>query len=784
MATGLLPLYVTIDTARALLTYSLLHSGVKLSPTAISLGSEAFKLAVAVIAVVRIRDASSKHSLLSRILLPVDPTSTWRSITPYLRYAVPAALFLANNVMYLGGLNVVTPALLQTCVLSKLPLTALLHHLVVKPRRTPAMWISLACLSFGLMLAGSPDALWDADQRRTIPLRDLIAGPVIGLTIGIVSACSSIWTELVFKDQVPFWTAQFWLYFWGTVLAAMASFAARDSAPAAVAATTAQRQGLNSTLPYLAVVSIAACSGLSVAFILKQKDNLVKLVGSSLCITTLYIAQHILFPLAEEVESRQIVGIGILTVSTWAYNYHKDSGSPGVSAPLQKGVSSAAYSALDTNDDPSADGGVPARARVAVAASPSAPGILPPTPRRLGICAVIILILSTLPPFLPQSARSIKRDFKAYFGPRHIYPVGWEQLPTAETQRCVTESFGNQVELEQHSSLLADWEERIVHSKCPVYPVPDTGLLFHARWNGGEAALRSRRSRQLATDAFLATQRLKDGHRLVWWYEPDDQTHAGTVDPVTVVDAAFRDRYLRPESPYSRFVEVRILDVKALAHGTCAEALVSRPIDKSAQSDFERTLILGRYGGVWIDAGAVLVRDVTPLIRTGPLIPSEPVAPSADLLSPPLAIYGPAWSGLGMRVLEHACHLLTSNATNPLRELHTACLADPACGIRSFPAQWTTGPPPQEACKKVADPDAARAVSPRLHGIFAWQAQADRRLDNDACWQEGSGSVLSALRTRIDEVLETMPLARGLDLFPGPGYLDHTGRPRQVLRDE
>lgn len=35
---GLLPLYVTVDTARALLTYALLHSGVKLSPTAISLG--------------------------------------------------------------------------------------------------------------------------------------------------------------------------------------------------------------------------------------------------------------------------------------------------------------------------------------------------------------------------------------------------------------------------------------------------------------------------------------------------------------------------------------------------------------------------------------------------------------------------------------------------------------------------------------------------------------------------------------------------------------------------
>lgn len=38
MLLGLLPLYVAIDTARALLTYALLHSGVRLSPTTISLG--------------------------------------------------------------------------------------------------------------------------------------------------------------------------------------------------------------------------------------------------------------------------------------------------------------------------------------------------------------------------------------------------------------------------------------------------------------------------------------------------------------------------------------------------------------------------------------------------------------------------------------------------------------------------------------------------------------------------------------------------------------------------
>ncbi|GAA5871570.1 hypothetical protein JCM3774_006300 [Rhodotorula dairenensis] len=718
MVQGLLPLYVTIDTARALLMYALLHSGVKLSPTAISLGSEACKLVVASIAVAKIGKSSPDfgQTFFARVLLPTYSTSTWRNLVPYLRYAVPAALFLGNNVMYLGGLSIVTPALLQTCVLSKLPLTALLHHLVIKPRRNSAMWISLACLSFGLVLAGSPDALWDAEQRKTIPVRDLVAGPVIGLTIGIVSACSSIWTELVFKDQVPFWTAQFWLYLWGTVLAAMASLLAQTSESAAASTPKAGRG--NTALPFLAVVVVAAASGLSVAAILKQKDNLVKLVGSSLCITTLYIGQHLLFPLAEEVEARQIIGIGILTVSTWAYNFHKDEGASGaMSAAAQKKVDGAAYSALDTKEDR-------AGSDLARGSAPAVSSVLRPTPRRLGICAAVIVMLATLPHFLPRPARSIKRDFKSFFSPRHIYPVSWEELPAPDTQRCIVETFDHHVELEQHPSLLADWEERVVHSRCAVYPVPDAGLLFHARWSGDAATPGARKSHRLATDAFLATQRLKDGHRLIWWY----RTESNADDAVTVFGSDFYERYLQPESPFYRYVEVQRIHDEALSRGTCAASLVSGLESPVVPDDLERTLILSRYGGIWIDGASVLMRDLTPLIRTGPLVPTK---------------------------AKHA---------------------------------WAIGPTFEAVCEEEDnddddghDPNLAKAVPPELHGIYSWQAQLRRRPDADPCWNERSGSVLSAVKTRVEAILDTMPLRDGIDLFPGPGYADHTKLRRRRL---
>ncbi|POY75483.1 hypothetical protein BMF94_1385 [Rhodotorula taiwanensis] len=765
---GLLPLYVTVDTARALLTYALLHSGVKLSPTAISLGSEALKLAVASIAIgwAGGRGAGAKQSgFLSRIALTAEGGSSRGGVAAYLKYAVPAALFLANNVMYLGALSYVTPALLQTCVLSKLPLTALLHHIAVMPRRGKEMWLSLACLSLGLILAGSPDALWDSQQRSKITFRDLITGPVIGLTIGVVSACSSIWTELVFREQVEFWTAQFWLYLWGTVLAGLAHLASHAIALAPPSSGKVQQQvAKSSAWPFIAVVLITACSGLSVAAILKQRDNLVKLVGSSLCITTLYVLQHVCFPLAEEVESRAVIGIGILTVSTWAYNYYKDQ-------PNQDGgqtAEPALYTALQLDsgkpeDGSNLDGRPVARGEYANATEPSA--IPRPTLFRLLLCGVIISLLAAVPPFLPRPARSIERDFTSFFSPRHIYPADWSKVSVRESQRCVMDAFQDGLEPDRHPSLLADWEERIVHSACPVYPVPDSGLTFHARWRDG-----TEEAHDFATDTFLASQRLRAGHRLIWWYE------ANGSSPASGPDEAFRARYLASESPFTPFVEARPLKLDDLARGTCAEESLKQPTSHELLRDLGRNLVLARYGGIWVGDETILLRDLTPLIRTGPLVPglSDGTSPVDDLL-----LYGPAWSGLGERILALACKsFLSSDPARNLRGVHETCLRDPRCGVKPFPMQWATGSLVSEDCEPVeeaifpSDEAETRPAPAHLHGIFAWRARVQSRSGEDPCWKAGSGSALAAIRARTAEILETMPLGLGVDLFPGPGFID------------
>jgi len=40
------------------------------------------------------------------------------------------------------------------------------------------------------------------------------------------------------------------------------------------------------------------------------------------------------------------------------------------------------------------------------------------------------------------------------------------------------------------------------------------------------------------------------------------------------------------------------------------------------RSDLIRLLLLSKFGGIWLDADSIPLRDFTPLIRVGPVAPS------------------------------------------------------------------------------------------------------------------------------------------------------------------
>lgn len=179
---------------------------------------------------------------------------------------------------------------------------------------------------------------------------------------------------------------------------------------------------------------------------------------------------------------------------------------------------------------------------------------------------------------------------------------------------------------------------------CPVYPLPDEGLIVRISLlltNRRSLVLSERRSAQthlfwsgrkwrtptfsLTTDSWLATQPSSPSstspNRLIWWYE--------TPPPST-----FISHYTSPSSPYRSIVEFRQFD-ESLSEGTCLDEMrewkdlsYRREVEMPSMTrrDLVRLLILQRFGGVFADVDIVFLRDLKEVVRAGPGVIVEKVS--------------------------------------------------------------------------------------------------------------------------------------------------------------
>jgi len=156
--------------------------------------------------------------------------------------------------------------------------------------------------------------------------------PVIGLVIAVASGFTSTYTEVILKQKIPFWVAQVWLYLYGSLFSGLIFFFWDGPAKNEAKEETSlpDPSPLFAFLVNLAVVAATTSTGLVVANILRKKDNLVKLAGTSSAIVTIAIAQCILFSdlRANTLNVHSILGIGIIAISTWTYNYYKQVPPP------------------------------------------------------------------------------------------------------------------------------------------------------------------------------------------------------------------------------------------------------------------------------------------------------------------------------------------------------------------------------------------------------------------------------------------------------------------------
>ena len=590
---------------------------------------------------------------------------------------------------------------------------------------------------------------------------------VIGLSIAVISGLIGIYTEVILKEKIPFWVTQTWLYAFGALAAgATLSFWGGQLKFATMRVSTAL--SLNGITLYISVVAAVAGTGLVVANILRTGDNLVKIVGTSASIIVIVLTETLLFR-SQTITMQTTAGVGIATISTWTYNYYKQTSSD-----------------IPANKDDSATHEAWGNKR----------GIMVPTRTKILFSGAIVAILTILTPLTFPTSLEVPsihytspspytRDIERFFVPQNISPAKW--APGVNPPRCVF-NYIKDHNITCNSPEVLNWERAYLDSGCPVFPIPDKGFIFHTYWRGawGEAF-------DWTIESFLATQRLGDGHRMIFWYDEDDPPESTR-------------NYFQH---YSDYVEIRKIDLAAESKGTCLENMLEWT-DPSYQwevrmsvasfSDMVRTLLLSKYGGVWVDTDIIFLRDMTPLLRMGP----SGVGTAHGRYNNDILVYGSADGGVGQKVLSIVCRM-PANRTQFEKEWHmpfhrtdfgkewhlnekemawgllyndillALCEDIGNCGLGLLPGGWIDGMAdrddgmaPLDTCG-IANDFGNGNVPHNLKGLFTFHTRQDA---SNGCVSAGEKTLAAKLRKVMRGMIENGLDLRGRDVIPAALWID------------
>lgn len=370
--------YVTAETIRTNYAYHVFHNYPSLSASTINTFSELLKLSAAIVAL--LWPTSSPNDPAVPVVTKIREFAIWMRMRG-IGYALPAALYLVNNLIYMTVLPYTSPSLLQVCVLAKLPATGILHHFMIRRQQNMYAWYSLFMLCVGLVIFNLPSG---SLNQASIGLWYL--APISGVVIAALSAVASISSERLIKDG-DFWTSQTGLYAWGTVFSIILIPVMSVFGPGKVVRSDdlVKAPG-NSFMAATMLVCITAGSGLVVATLLRYKDNILKMIGTSASLVTVAISQFILVPelRASNFTPLKVCGASIVAVCTWCYNHWNQKPWPPVTG----------YISVDTErGEAKPMNGSSEKDDFKLAPAPNA-SMFEPNARKVTSCAVVIALVT------------------------------------------------------------------------------------------------------------------------------------------------------------------------------------------------------------------------------------------------------------------------------------------------------------------------------------------------------------------------------------------------------
>mmetsp|Transcript_63678 Transcript_63678/g.105886 ORF Transcript_63678/g.105886 Transcript_63678/m.105886 type:complete len:337 (+) Transcript_63678:115-1125(+) len=224
---------------------------------------------------------------------------SWRSLT----YAIPAALFIAQNNLVFLALSLLDPPTFQVWACFKLIPAGVLARIFLRQRRTAVQWCALLLLMLGMVVTkvcrdGNPVA------------HESYAGMGILVLLfnGCLSASSGVFNEWLIKFQDP--SASLMLknahiYFFGALV----------SLPSCKSPLAGGLDGFDAMAVVIVIVN--AATGLCVSLVLKYADNLIKNYCTSVAVILSTLASVICCGFS--ISQSFVVGVAIVLCAMFLY---------------------------------------------------------------------------------------------------------------------------------------------------------------------------------------------------------------------------------------------------------------------------------------------------------------------------------------------------------------------------------------------------------------------------------------------------------------------------------
>ena len=303
--------YVVTESIRAIYEYYAFETTSRFTPPLIVLLSNCVKLTTA--SIYLWRRAEEKR------LAP--HSSIVERMADCMSFALPTVFELLASMIYYIALRFTSTLLLQTFMVTQIPATAVLHHIYFAKEENNFAWSSLTWLCLGLLMVNIPPT--------SFSLTAWLTAIVAGCLIGLCSALSIIWSQKLLKSG-SFWASQFRLYAWGTIISILAYPLVTFISTWGTLYGTKPGVRYSPTINFSTsapLIALTAVVGIILAVILRRKDSLVNLVGTSgsLLVSTVILNYGSTVLQEARLATWTTLGYIITAISIWLYSHYKTS---------------------------------------------------------------------------------------------------------------------------------------------------------------------------------------------------------------------------------------------------------------------------------------------------------------------------------------------------------------------------------------------------------------------------------------------------------------------------